>query len=68
MIQIFLNGNIEYIKSDTSVQSFLDSIKETLPKVYVVELNMQIINRDDFNLHFLKTGDRLEIVQFCAGG
>ncbi len=68
MVQIFLNGKMEYVKANTSLKAYLETKKDILPKVFVVELNMKIINKDNYAINYLKTGDRIEVVQFCGGG
>lgn len=68
MTRIFLNGKITDIKSNISLATLLERLKDTLPKVFVIELNMQIIKKEKYEFTYLQTGDRVEIVQFCGGG
>lgn len=68
MNQIFSNGKIEYIKENTSLEEYLQARRAVLPRVFVVELNMKIIKKEYWAINYLKTGDRLEIVQFSGGG
>ncbi len=66
-MQIKVNGEIQIIKNNMTLKDFLEGL-ENLPKVFVVELNRKIINKNDYQNTDLKENDSLEIVHFCAGG
>ena len=66
MAQIKVNGEIEEIKDNSTVQDILNTRK--LPSFFVVELNRNIIKKEDYNKITLKNGDVIEIAAFCAGG
>ncbi len=66
MVQIKINGEIEEIKDNTTLQNILDDKK--LPSVFVVELNKIIIRKDNYKNTILKDGDTVEIATFCSGG
>lgn len=66
MVQIKINGEIEEIKDNTTLQNILDDKK--LPSVFVVELNKIIIKKDNYKNIILKNGDIIEIATFCSGG
>ena len=66
MAQIKVNGEIEEIKDNSTVQDIL-SIRK-LPSFFVVELNKNIIKKEDYNKIVLKNDDVIEIAAFCAGG
>lgn len=66
MAQIKVNGEIEEIKDNSTVQDILNTRK--LPSFFVVELNRNIIKKEDYNKIVLKNDDVIEIAAFCAGG
>lgn len=66
-MQIKVNGEIKTLENNISLKEFLESL-ENLPKVFVVELNRKIINKNDYQSTILNDDDSLEIVHFCAGG
>lgn len=66
MMQIKVNGEFEIIENNITIAELLSYRK--LPSVFVVELNKNIIKKDDYNKTFLKDGDIVEIATFCAGG
>ena len=66
-MQIKINGEIKTIKDNKTLKEVLEDL-DNLPKVFVVELNRKIINKNDYQTTVLKDNDSLEIVHFCAGG
>ncbi len=66
-MQIKINGEIKTIKDNMTLKEVLEDL-DNLPKVFVVELNRKIINKNDYQTTALKDNDSLEIVHFCAGG
>ncbi len=66
-MQIKINGEIKTIKDNMTLKKVLEDL-DNLPKVFVVELNRKIINKNDYQTTALKDKDSLEIVHFCAGG
>ncbi len=66
-MQIKVNGEIKIINDNITLKEFLEGL-ENLPRVFVVELNRKIINKNDYQTTKLKENDSLEIVHFCAGG
>lgn len=66
MAQIILNGVKKDISDNISLSELLSDMD--LPRFFVVEKNMQIVYRDNFDKEFLKDGDSIEIATFCGGG
>ena len=67
MITIVLNGNNKQIDSNTSITQLLENL-DLSDRRLAVEINQQIIPRGDFDGHFLKQQDKVEIVQAIGGG
>jgi thiamine biosynthesis protein ThiS len=66
-LTITINGEARTIEPGTSVADLLAqlSIKETR---VAVEVNLDVIRRDDRQKRVLVEGDRVEIVSFVGGG
>ena len=66
MAQIKVNGNYEEIIENATIEAILEN--RSLPLVFVVELNRNIVKKENYESTVLKNGDEVEIVTFCAGG
>lgn len=64
---ITLNGKEKEMAAPLTVRELLETLDLDLSRV-AVELNLDILPRDQFPERLLKEGDRLEIVQFVGGG
>ncbi|HNZ29479.1 MAG TPA: sulfur carrier protein ThiS [Candidatus Goldiibacteriota bacterium] len=62
-----INGNEKEIETGMTVSALLVSLG--LKKgMTVVELNGEIIGKDDFDSRSINHGDKVEIVRFVGGG
>lgn len=66
-INIVLNGENKTISRGSSIKDLVDSIK-LKSKLFVVEKNMNIIQKEEYETNILKDGDKVEIVGFFGGG
>lgn len=66
-IEILLNGKREQISTGSSIKSLLKDLGLKEGQV-AVEVNRQIIRRDDWPTYSLEPGDSVEIVHFVGGG
>jgi thiamine biosynthesis protein ThiS len=66
-LQIHVNGEVRDCPSGSTVGDLLRELEITKERV-AVELNLEIIDRKDFELRGLKQGDRVEILSFIGGG
>jgi len=66
MVQILVNGE----RKDVEPISVLGLLKmlEIDPRRVAVELNLEILQKPDYESTTLQDGDRIEIVQFVGGG
>jgi len=64
---IRLNGLDRDLRPGTYVQQLLDELGLCRDRV-AIELNLDILPKDNFESHLLQPGDSLEIVQFVGGG
>ena len=67
MINIQLNGNEEKFDSELTVYDLIKS-KGLNPDNIVVELNLNIINKTDYENTKIQDKDKLEILRFVGGG
>ena len=66
-MQITVNGNKETLSPQQTVGGLLAG-KNIRPEVVAVELNGEIVARENYAAAKLKDGDQLEIVYFMGGG
>lgn len=66
-IEIQLNGEPRSAREGETVAELLDRLDVDRRKV-VVELNRQIVRRNEVDDVELEDGDRVELVQFVGGG
>ncbi len=64
---IIVNGKEEEIEGQTSLFDFL-SLKNLDPDKVVVELNLDIIKKDQLKNTLLHDNDKLEVLRFVGGG
>ena len=67
MAKIQLNGSKLELKSKQTILALLKRYKIDGKKI-AIELNGKIINRNKYNLVYLKNRDKIEIVHFIGGG
>ena len=66
-MQIQVNGLLRDCRSGSTVGDLLRELDIKTERV-AVELNLEILDRKDFDLRSLKAGDRVEILSFIGGG
>lgn len=66
-IEIQVNGDPRRVPSGTSVAGLLEAL-EVDRRAVVVELNRQIVRRNELSDLTLEAGDRVELVRFVGGG
>jgi thiamine biosynthesis protein ThiS len=64
---VTLNGKEKEFAAPLTVRELLEALDLDSTRV-AVELNLEILPRDQFSEKLLKEGDRLEVVQFVGGG
>ena len=67
MIEILINGEKNNFKVSVSISELI-IIKNLENLSVAVALNSEIINKSDFNVTFIKEGDKLDIVKPVGGG
>jgi len=66
-IKIKINGKFSTINENLSLSVFLKELKIPLKKV-AIELNQEIIDKNNLKIIKLKKNDKIEIVHFIGGG
>ena len=66
-IKIKINGRLSTINDNLSLLNFLTKLKIPLKKV-AIELNHEIIDKNNLNKIKLKKNDKIEVVHFIGGG
>ena len=66
-IKIKINGSFKFVKDNTNLYDFLNTLKIPLKKV-AIELNQQILDKKKLNKQILRDNDKIEIVHFIGGG
>ena len=66
-IKIKINGKFLIINESLSLSIFLKQLKIPLKKV-AIELNKEIIDKNNLNKIKLKKNDKIEVVHFIGGG
>jgi thiamine biosynthesis protein ThiS len=66
-IQIQVNGEQRDCRTDATVGDLLRELAIKTERV-AVELNLEIMDRAEFDHRSLKQGDRVEILSFIGGG
>ena len=66
-IKIKINGKLCMINENLSLSNFIKQLKIPLKKV-AIELNQEIIDKNNLNKIKLKKNDKIEVVHFIGGG
>ena len=66
-IKIIVNGKQMTINFKFSLKNLIDKLKLPVKKV-AIELNREIVNKKRISKIILKSGDKIEIVNFIGGG
>jgi thiamine biosynthesis protein ThiS len=66
-IQIHVNGDPRDVRADATVGDLLRELAIKTERV-AVEVNLEILDRKEFDQRSLKQGDRVEILSFIGGG
>ena len=66
-IQVQVNGKAREVQSGLSVHQLVESF-DLNPLLIVVELNREILSRDQFKDVQVSEGDAVELVHFVGGG
>lgn len=66
-MHIQVNGESRQVREETNVTELLRDLQLNVERV-AVEINLEILERGDFDTRTLQEGDRIEIMSFIGGG
>ncbi len=66
-MDIHLNGESRYLEKESTIAALLQELKIRSDQV-AVEVNLHIVDKQDFASRQLQEGDRVEIMSFIGGG
>ena len=66
-MELTINGKPREVTDGATITALLEELK-IQPLRVAVQLNLEIIKRQRYEETTLKTGDKLEIISFMAGG
>lgn len=67
VIRLIVNGESRELKKNTTVANLLEEMG-TFSERVAVELNLQVVDKQEYGRTILKDGDHLEIISFVGGG
>ena len=67
MIQITVNGRNVDIESSMTVEQLLDTV-DVPPNYLAVEVNADVVPREEYTTHLVGPGDEVEVVTLVGGG
>lgn len=67
MIEITVNGQLVSIAEPMTVEQVLDTV-EVPPNYLAVEVNAEVVPREDYASRMIRSGDALELVTLVGGG
>lgn len=67
-IIITLNGSQEELGGEISVEELLVEKKVASPDMVSIELNGEILDKEDYGRVVIKQGDQIELLYFMGGG
>ena len=66
-MHIQINGESRHVPEEINVTGLLLDLQLNVERV-AVEINLEILDRRDFDARTLQEGDRIEILSFIGGG
>lgn len=66
-MRITVNGEAREVPAETTLEGLVRLLALT-PERLAVELNLEVVRRDDWARRALREGDRVEVVHFVGGG
>ncbi len=66
-MHIQVNGESRRVREEINVTGLLQDLQLNVERV-AVEINLEILDRGDFDVRILEEGDRIEIMSFIGGG
>lgn len=66
-MEITVNGDLREVEAGATLSKLISSLGFDSQRI-VVELNRSVVQRQQFDVAVLNTGDVVELIEFVAGG
>jgi thiamine biosynthesis protein ThiS len=66
-MKVYINGEVRELSGTPSLAELITELDLPAPRI-AVELNREVVRRNDWGSTMLEDGDRIEIVHFVGGG
>ena len=66
-MQVYVNGELKELGGTPSLSDLVAQLDLPVARI-AVELNREVVRRNDWSSTMLREGDRIEIVHFVGGG
>ncbi len=66
-MQITVNGEKKNVKQNITISDLIDILGIKV-KVMAAAVNMEIVKKEEWNIHVLQQDDRIELLHFVGGG
>lgn len=66
-MHIQVNGDSRNVREEINVTGLLQDLQLNVERV-AVEINLEILDKGEFDARILQEGDRVEIMSFIGGG
>ena len=67
-MKIILNGDIKNIDKNITIDNLFKFINIDSSKIMGIAINMNIIKKENWEKHKIQEDDKIEILNFVAGG
>jgi sulfur carrier protein len=67
MIRITVNGRSVELNESMTIEHMLDSV-DVPPNYLAVEVNAEVVPREEYTTHAIQDGDQIELVTLVGGG
>lgn len=67
MIRITVNGRLVELDESMTVEHMLDRV-DVPPNYLAVEVNAEVVPREEYTTHVIRDGDQVELVTLVGGG
>ncbi len=66
-MEVLVNGAAQTLEEGTTITQLLDHLQISRERV-AIEINLEIMQREECDRRVLQNGDRVEIISFMGGG
>lgn len=66
-MEVVINGKPEQAENGSTIGSILEK-RNIRKEMVAVEVNGEVVKRDDYDSHALKDGDKVEFLYYMSGG